>query len=58
MKLNCPECGSRNVFCMENGVEVKSNYNKDTVDGDLFRCGDCKEVFVTGLGTRAKGWRS
>jgi len=54
MKVSCPECGSKNVFCMENGVDVNSIVNKDSVNGDLFRCKDCKEVFVTGLGTRAK----
>lgn len=56
MRVRCPECGSRKVRCIENGVEVASNRFKCQINGDCFMCGDCDERFVTGLGTDSKQW--
>lgn len=46
----CPECGSKNVSCEENGIKISSWKFNSWTHADLFLCKDCKENFATGFG--------
>lgn len=57
--ITCPECGSRRVKCLETGIHIRSRRFKQPrseVNGDLFKCWQCNERFITGLGNDSKAW--
>jgi hypothetical protein len=54
--IQCSECGSPNVICLETGIKVISIKFHGKLNGDLFKCTSCGARFITGLGDRAKEW--
>ena len=54
--VDCPECNSKRIRCIENGTVVMTKKFGGSVYGDMYMCLDCDARFVAGLGDDSKEW--